>query len=63
MSASIDIVFLDSGSVVLEVRDSVAPWGVCFGPRGTRSVLELPAGETRKLGMTAGDSIRNLPAD
>jgi uncharacterized membrane protein (UPF0127 family) len=44
MRAPIDLVFLDEHNAVLSVIASARPWRVYVGPRGTESVLELPAG-------------------
>ena len=43
MRYPIDVVFLDADHIVLKVARAVKPWRLVFAPRGTRSVLELPA--------------------
>jgi uncharacterized membrane protein (UPF0127 family) len=53
MRFPIDAVFVDSGLNVVGVRADVAPWRVA-GQRGARGVLELPAGEARRLGVLEG---------
>ncbi|MGZ5475764.1 MAG: DUF192 domain-containing protein [Thermoanaerobaculia bacterium] len=53
MRSPIDIAFLDEKSVVLWVEHEAGPWLVFSGPKGTRSVLELPPGST----VSAGDAI------
>jgi uncharacterized protein len=57
MSASIDVVFLDEGAGVLAIVEDARPWRVFAGPRGTQSVLELPAGQARVIGLAAGDVV------
>lgn len=54
MRFAIDVVFLDRDGRVLRVAESVAPWRFAAA-RGTRSVLELRAGEAAKRGVSAGD--------
>jgi uncharacterized protein len=56
MRASIDIVFLDDRSMVLTIAARVRPWRVLRGPRGTRSVLELPPGGAEQF--APGDLVR-----
>src|SRR5215210_6170549 len=43
MRFPIDVVFLEADLTVLSVRESLRPWRTA-GQRGSRSVLELPAG-------------------
>jgi uncharacterized membrane protein (UPF0127 family) len=54
MRFAIDVVFLDREGRVLKVAEAVAPWRFAAA-RGTRSVLELRAGEAARRGVTAGD--------
>jgi uncharacterized protein len=44
MRYPIDVLFLDRELRVLRVARNVRPWRMVFAPRGTRSVVELPAG-------------------
>jgi uncharacterized membrane protein (UPF0127 family) len=44
MQVTIDVVFLGAGLEVLGCYVEVPPWRMRFAPRGTRSVVELPAG-------------------
>ena len=46
MRSPIDIAFLDEKSIVLRIEHEARPWRVFSGPKGTRSVLELPPGST-----------------
>ncbi len=42
----IDAAFLDATGRVAGVRHHIRPWRLVFAPRGTRAVLEMPAGTT-----------------
>jgi uncharacterized membrane protein (UPF0127 family) len=53
MRFPIDAIFLDADLNVVGVREGLRPWRMA-GARGARAVLELPAGESRSLGLTAG---------
>jgi len=44
MRYPIDVLFLDHERVVLRVLRGLPPWRLGWAPRGTRSVVELPAG-------------------
>ena len=57
MRGAIDLVFLDEREGVVAIRANAAPWHFFFGPRGTRSVLELPPGHAASLGVTEGDQV------
>ena len=52
----IDAVFLDSELKVLSTAENMKPWRLA-GYWGANSVLELPAGECRRLGVSAGDRL------
>lgn len=56
MRFPIDAVFLDSDLRVLAVRPDLGPWRTA-GHRGARAVLELPAGESNRRGIRAGDRL------
>ena len=56
MRFPIDAVFLDKGLVVLGISDDLAPWKAA-AQRGAKAVLELPAGEARRRGLTVGDQL------
>ena len=51
----IDVLFLDRDLRVLRVAGAVRPWRMVFAPRGTRSVVELPAGVGS--GIREGDQV------
>jgi uncharacterized protein len=57
MRFPIDAVFLDRDLVVLKVVTDLRPWRVA-GRRGSKSVLELPAGESGRRGIRAGERLR-----
>jgi uncharacterized protein len=56
MRFPIDVVFLDRALVVLGIADSVDPWRAA-SRRGAKAVLELPAGESSRRGLTVGDQL------
>ena len=60
---SLDMLFLDPDGVIRHiVRDTVPrSSAMIVSPRNILYVLELRAGITRKLGIEAGDQVRNLP--
>jgi uncharacterized membrane protein (UPF0127 family) len=57
MRFSIDAVFLDDELKVVWIAPDLRPWRAA-GRRGARAVLELPAGECARRGLSVGDSIR-----
>lgn len=57
MRRAIDAVFLDRKLVVVHVAPNLRPWRVA-GRRGSRSVLELSAGETARRGIQPGSHLR-----
>jgi uncharacterized protein len=56
MRFPIDAVFLDAQHTVIRMREGVRPWRAAAA-RGARAVLELPAGEGRRRGLTIGDRL------
>jgi uncharacterized protein len=56
MRFPIDAVFLDGGLRVLGISDELRPWRAA-SRRGARAVLELPAGESARRGLAAGDKL------
>jgi uncharacterized membrane protein (UPF0127 family) len=63
MRFAIDAVFLDRSLRVLRVVSDLRPWVPAVGaPRGTDSVLELPAGTAARTGTQAGDELISLEA-
>jgi len=58
MRFAIDAIFLDRSMRVLQVAKDLRPWVPAVGaPRGTDSVLELPAGTAARTGTQAGDEL------
>jgi uncharacterized protein len=57
MRFPIDAVFLDEELRVLGISDELRPWRAA-SRRGARAVLELPAGESARRGLEAGDTLR-----
>ncbi|MFO1197172.1 MAG: DUF192 domain-containing protein [Burkholderiaceae bacterium] len=53
---AIDVVFVDAAGRVKRIDERVRPWRarICLG---AHSVVELAAGEARRLGLEAGDAI------
>jgi uncharacterized membrane protein (UPF0127 family) len=60
MRFPIDALFLDSQGVVLHQK-TLVPWRVSRWVRGSRGVLELPAGTLRQTGTEPGDRIQMSP--
>ena len=56
MRFAIDAVFLDRELVVRKVVRELRPWRMAFG-FGSKSVLELPAGECERRGIKQGDRL------
>jgi uncharacterized protein len=56
MRFPIDVVFLDRALVVLGIEDEIEPWRAA-SQRGAKVVLELPAGESSRRGLTVGDQL------
>jgi uncharacterized membrane protein (UPF0127 family) len=59
MRFPIDAVFLDRESRVLKVAAELAPWRAA-ACRGSRTVLELPAGEAARQGLRPGVSLTQV---
>ena len=56
MRFAIDAVFLDGDSRVVKVAADLQPWRVA-GARGSKAVLEIPAGEAHRRGLSVGDRL------
>ena len=56
MKFPIDAVFLDRDLVVLHVAADLPPWRTA-ARRGSRAVLELPAGEAKRAGLQPGEQL------
>jgi len=59
MRFPIDAVFLDRESRVLKVAAELPPWRAA-ACRGSRTVLELPAGEAARQGLRPGVSLTQV---
>jgi uncharacterized membrane protein (UPF0127 family) len=59
MRFPIDAVFLDREDRVLKVAAELAPWRAA-ACRGSRTVLELPAGEAARQGLRPGVSLTQV---
>ena len=57
MRFPIDAVFLDSDRVVVKVVAELRPWRAS-SRRRARAVLELPAGEAARRGLSPGTALR-----
>jgi uncharacterized membrane protein (UPF0127 family) len=56
MRFAIDAVFLDRDLRVLKIAADLRPWRAA-GARGSKSVLEILAGEAARCGLTVGDRL------
>jgi len=56
MRFPIDAVFLDRDLRVIKVASDLRPWRAA-GTRGAKAVLEIPAGEAGRRGLTVGDRL------
>jgi uncharacterized protein len=60
MRFPIDVVFVDADQVVIKISESVKPFRTAAA-RGAREVVELPAGECARRGLSVGDRIAWAP--
>ena len=56
MRFPIDVVFLDRELTITAVVPELRPWRTA-GRRGSKAVLELPAGEAARRGLGVGDRL------
>ena len=56
MRFPIDAVFLDRDLRVVKVASDLQPWRAA-GSRGAKAVLEIPAGEAARRGLSVGDRL------
>ena len=56
MRFAIDAVFLDRELRVVKVAADLRPWRMA-GSRGAKAVLEIPAGEANRRGLSVGDRL------
>lgn len=57
MRFAIDAVFLDRAGIVTRVVGHLRPWRIAAA-KGSRKVVELPAGRARELDLVVGDELR-----
>lgn len=57
MRFSIDVLYLDTQQRIIKIRHRLRPWrwSLCWR---AKSVIELAAGECRRLGIQPGDTIQ-----
>jgi uncharacterized membrane protein (UPF0127 family) len=58
MGFPIDVVYVNGEQQVVGVDEAIAPWRLGGRYRGTRFVIELPAGTARATGTQPGDQLR-----
>ena len=56
MRFPIDVVFLNDERRIISIRHALRPWRFASA-KGSRSVLELAAGECARLGLVEGDAL------
>jgi uncharacterized membrane protein (UPF0127 family) len=56
MRFAIDAVFLDRDLRVVKIAADLQPWKIA-GSRDAKAVLEIPAGEASRRGLTVGDRL------
>ncbi len=61
MRFAIDVIFIDKSRQVLACAENVPPRRLIFGPAGTRTVLELPAGTVKGSGTRPRDYLDFIP--
>src|SRR5579885_501658 len=57
MNFPIDVVYLDSGKMVVHLEHSLKPWRMARVSMKAASVLELPAATLQSSGTSVGDEI------
>jgi uncharacterized protein len=56
MRFAIDVVFLDGELTILKIAHRLRPWRAALR-RGAHQALELPAGESERIGIHVGDRL------
>ncbi|HKF13778.1 MAG TPA: DUF192 domain-containing protein [Gaiellaceae bacterium] len=56
MRFPIDVVFLDSEGRIVSIVEALRPWRLAAAEAAS-AVLELPAGECKRLGLARGESL------
>ncbi len=57
MRFTIDVVYLDRSSRVVKAVSALRPFRISVGPRGARSVIELPSGTIAITRSAVGDEL------
>jgi uncharacterized membrane protein (UPF0127 family) len=57
MKMPIDLIYLDSDDQVLGCEQAARPWRAFFGPRGTKTIIELAAKALDGRVVEAGDQL------
>jgi len=57
MRCVIDLIFLDAHFAITAIRTGAKPFRIFFGPRGSKHVLELPAGTLQNIALKPGDRL------
>lgn len=61
MSFPIDVIFMDATLRVVAVREGITPWRATGFVREAASVLELPTGAIRRVGVAVGHQMGFVP--
>ena len=62
MRFSIDVIFIDKDAQVVHLMHAMPPWRISKIVRGSKLVVELPAGTIARTATEMGDSIAIEPA-
>lgn len=57
MKFSIDCVFIDQDLVITSIKQDVKPWRLILPQLKAKSVIELTAGESKRLNLTVGEKL------
>lgn len=57
MRFAIDVVFLDADGVIVDLRDNIRPWSICFSRSPATQVLEFASG-CRPASLKIGQRVR-----
>lgn len=60
MKTPIDVVYLDSRNEIIKIDYEVPTWKCCKTVKGSVSVLELPKGAAKQLGLNEYDRLEVL---
>ena len=60
MKTPIDVVYLDSRNEIVKIDSEVPTWKCCKKVKGSVSVLELPKGVAKQLGLKEYDRLEVL---